>query len=248
MPSVQAAYSEGRPGAVRLGSDEGRIAVPPRARCRGRRAVPTVGGMMTTRDGQASRTGAPAVRLEAVSRIYGKGAGAVHALRGVSITLPYGSFTAVMGPSGSGKSTLLQTAAGLDRPTTGRAWIGPVDLSKLNQARLTELRRDRIGFVFQAFNLLPSLTVEQNVTLPLRLAGRRADRRLVTEVLGRVGLTDRRRHRPAASSSGSPWRGRSSPGPRFCSPTSPPARWTCAPASRCSGCSASWSTRWHRRW
>jgi putative ABC transport system ATP-binding protein len=158
--------------------------------------------MMTTRDGQASRTGAPAVRLEAVSRIYGKGAGAVHALRGVSITLPYGSFTAVMGPSGSGKSTLLQTAAGLDRPTTGRAWIGPVDLSKLNQTRLTELRRDRIGFVFQAFNLMPSLTVEQNVDLPLRLAGRRADQRLLAEVLGRVGLTDRRRHRPAELSGG----------------------------------------------
>jgi putative ABC transport system ATP-binding protein len=158
--------------------------------------------MMTTRDGQASRTGAPAVRLEAVSRIYGKGAGAVHALRGVSITLPYGSFTAVMGPSGSGKSTLLQTAAGFDRPTTGRAWIGPVDLSKLNQTRLTELRRDRIGFVFQAFNLMPSLTVEQNVDLPLRLAGRRADQRLLAEVLGRVGLTDRRRHRPAELSGG----------------------------------------------
>ena len=142
------------------------------------------------------------VRLEAVRKVYGKGAGAVQALRGVSIALPYGTFTAVMGPSGSGKSTLLQTAAGLDRPTTGRAWIGPVDLSKLNQARLTELRRDRIGFVFQAFNLLPSLTVEQNVDLPLRLAGRRADPRLLAEVLGRVGLTDRRRHRPAELSGG----------------------------------------------
>ena len=149
-----------------------------------------------------SRTGEHAIRLEAVSKVYGKGAGAVQALRGVSIALPYGSFTAVMGPSGSGKSTLLQTAAGLDRPTAGRAWIGPVDLSKLSQTRLTELRRDRVGFVFQAFNLLPSLTVEQNVTLPLRLAGRRADRRLVAEVLGRVGLTDRRRHRPAELSGG----------------------------------------------
>jgi putative ABC transport system ATP-binding protein len=158
--------------------------------------------MMTTRNGQASRTGAPAVRLEAVSRVYGRGAGAVHALRGVSIALPYGSFTAVMGPSGSGKSTLLQTAAGLDRPTGGRAWIGPIDLSKLSESRRTELRRDRVGFVFQAFNLLPSLTVEQNVTLPLRLAGRRADPRLVAEVLGRVGLTDRRRQRPAELSGG----------------------------------------------
>jgi putative ABC transport system ATP-binding protein len=158
--------------------------------------------MMTTHDGQASRTGAPAVRLEAVSRTYGKGAGAVHALRGVSVTLPYGSFTAVMGPSGSGKSTLLQIAAGLDRPSGGRAWIGSVDLSRLSQTRLTELRRDRIGFVFQAFNLVPSLTVEQNVTLPLRLAGRRADQGLLAEVLGRVGLADRRRHRPAELSGG----------------------------------------------
>jgi putative ABC transport system ATP-binding protein len=107
-----------------------------------------------------------------------------------------------MGPSGSGKSTLLQTAAGLDRPTSGRAWIGAIDLSRLSETRLTELRRDRVGFVFQAFNLMPSLTVEQNVTLPLRLAGRRADGRSVAEVLGRVGLTDRRRHRPAELSGG----------------------------------------------
>jgi putative ABC transport system ATP-binding protein len=150
----------------------------------------------------SSRTGEHAVRLEAVSKVYGRGASAVHALRSVSVALPYGTFTAVMGPSGSGKSTLLQLAAGLDRPSGGHAWIGTVDLSKLRQTRLTELRRDRVGFVFQAFNLLPSLTVEQNVTLPLRLAGRRADERLVTEVLGRVGLTDRRRHRPAELSGG----------------------------------------------
>ena len=154
------------------------------------------------RNQKDSRTATHAVRLEGVSKVYGKGAGAVHALRGVSVALPYGTFTAVMGPSGSGKSTLLQTAAGLDRPSGGRAWIGSVELSTLSQTRLTELRRDRIGFVFQAFNLLPSLTVEQNVTLPLRLAGRRADQRLVTEVLGRVGLTDRRRHRPAELSGG----------------------------------------------
>jgi putative ABC transport system ATP-binding protein len=149
-----------------------------------------------------SRTVPHAVRLEAISKVYGRGAGAVHALRGVSVALRYGSFTAVMGPSGSGKSTLLQTAAGLDRPSGGRVWIGAVDLSTLRQARLTELRRDRVGFVFQAFNLVPSLTVEQNVSLPLRLAGRRADRRLVAEALGRVGLGERRRHRPAELSGG----------------------------------------------
>jgi len=158
--------------------------------------------MLRTRNDEGGQTVAHAVRLEAVSRVYGRGAGAVRALRGVSIALPYGTFTAVMGPSGSGKSTLLQTAAGLDRPTGGRAWIGPVDLSTLSQTRLTELRRDRVGFVFQAFNLMPSLTVEQNVTLPLRLAGRRPDGRLVAEVLGRVGLADRRRHRPAELSGG----------------------------------------------
>ncbi|HZD37659.1 MAG TPA: ABC transporter ATP-binding protein, partial [Actinomycetes bacterium] len=158
--------------------------------------------MSTQQTHTAGRTGQHAVRVEGVSKVYGRGAGAVQALRGVSIALPYGTFTAVMGPSGSGKSTLLQTAAGLDRPTGGRAWIGAVELSKLSQTRLTELRRDRVGFVFQAFNLVPSLTVEQNVTLPLRLAGRRADRRLVAEVLGRMGLADRRRHRPAELSGG----------------------------------------------
>jgi putative ABC transport system ATP-binding protein len=158
--------------------------------------------MFRTQNAEAGRTVSHAVRLEAVSKVYGRGAGAVQALRGVSITLPHGTFTAVMGPSGSGKSTLLQTAAGLDRPSGGRAWIGPVDLSKLSQTRLTELRRDRVGFVFQAFNLVPSLTAEQNVTLPLRLAGRSADRRRVAEVLGRVGLTERRHHRPAELSGG----------------------------------------------
>jgi putative ABC transport system ATP-binding protein len=144
----------------------------------------------------------PAVRLDAVSKVYGKGGSAVRALRGVSLSIPYRTFTAVMGPSGSGKSTLLHVAAGLDRPTDGRVSIGPTEVSKLNATRLTELRRDRIGFVFQAFNLLPSLSVEQNVTLPLRLAGRRADRRTVAEVLERVGLADRKRHRPSELSGG----------------------------------------------
>jgi putative ABC transport system ATP-binding protein len=145
---------------------------------------------------------APAVRLEAVSKVYGSGNAAVEALHDVSVSLPHRTFTAVMGPSGSGKSTLLHVAAGLDSPSKGRVSIGATELSKLNATRLTELRRDRIGFVFQAFNLVPALTVEQNVTLPLRLAGRRADRRVVGEVLDRVGLTDRRRHRPSELSGG----------------------------------------------
>ena len=139
----------------------------------------------------------------------------MQALRDVSVSVPHGTFIAVMGPSGSGKSTLLHVAAGLDRPTEGRVSIGATELSGLSATRLTELRRDRIGFVFQAFNLLPTLTVEQNVTLPLRLAGRRADARSLAEVLARVGLTARRRHRPSelsgASSSGSPWPGRCHP-------------------------------------
>jgi putative ABC transport system ATP-binding protein len=150
-------------------------------------------------NGQASEY---AVRLEAIHKVYGKGVRAVPALRGISIARPYGTFTAIMGPSGSGKSTLLHLAAGLDRPTDGRAWIGPVDLSKLSETQLTELRRDRVGFVFQAFNLMPSLTAEQNVTLPLRLAGRRSEGSAAAEVLERVGLTEQRRRRPAELSGG----------------------------------------------
>jgi putative ABC transport system ATP-binding protein len=144
----------------------------------------------------------PAVQLVGVSKVFGKGGSAVRALRDVSVSLPYGTFTAVMGPSGSGKSTLLHVAAGLDRPTNGRVSIGATELSRLSATRLTELRRDRIGFVFQAFNLLPSLTVEQNVTLPLRLAGRRADPRAVADVLDCVGLSGRSRHRPSELSGG----------------------------------------------
>ena len=138
-----------------------------------------------------------AVRLDAVSKVYGRGAGTVQALRDVSVSVPHRTFIAVMGPSGSGKSTLLHVAAGLDRPTEGRVSIGATELSGLSATRLTELRRDRIGFVFQAFNLLPTLTVEQNVTLPFRLAGRRADALSLAEVLARVGLTARRQHRPS---------------------------------------------------
>src|SRR5215207_11011519 len=101
------------------------------------------------------------LRLDSLVRDFGSGEGTVRALDDVSLAFEPGTFTAVMGPSGSGKSTLLQSAAGLDRPTGGRAWIGAIDLSTLSETQLTELRRDRIGFVFQAFNLMPSLTVEQ---------------------------------------------------------------------------------------
>jgi putative ABC transport system ATP-binding protein len=140
--------------------------------------------------------------METVSKVYGRGGGAVTALREVSVTIPYGSFTAVMGSSGSGKSTFLHCAAGLDQPTSGLVVLGGKDLSGMNENALTRLRRERVGFVFQAFNLMPSLTVAQNITLPLRLAGARVDNAWLSEVIGRVGLADRVRHRPAKLSGG----------------------------------------------
>ncbi|MFD0316168.1 ABC transporter ATP-binding protein [Streptomyces flavalbus] len=145
---------------------------------------------------------APAVQLRAVSRRYGTGDHAVTALDDVSLTFPRGTFTAVMGPSGSGKSTLLQCAAGLDRPTSGSVQVGGTELTGLSERALTLLRRDRVGFVFQDFNLLPSLTAEQNVALPLRLAGRRVPRARVRDALRQVGLGERARHRPAQLSGG----------------------------------------------
>lgn len=124
------------------------------------------------------------------------------ALDGVSLDVPRGTFTAVMGPSGSGKSTLLQCTAGLDRPTGGQVFLGDTELTGLSERKLTLLRRTRIGFVFQAFNLLPSLSAEQNVALPLRLAGRRPKRAEVLDVLERVGLRERAGHRPSELSGG----------------------------------------------
>ncbi|MEV7638571.1 ABC transporter ATP-binding protein [Streptomyces rubiginosohelvolus] len=146
-----------------------------------------------------------AVRLRSVTRSYdggGRDGSVVKALDDVSLTIRRGTFTAVMGPSGSGKSTFLHCAAGLDRPTVGRVLLGDTDLTGLSEARLTRLRRERIGFVFQAFNLLPSLTAAQNVALPLRLAGRRPRRAEVLDALDRVGLRDRARHRPGELSGG----------------------------------------------
>ena len=143
-----------------------------------------------------------AVALHEVRKVYGRGEGAVVALDGISIALASGSFTAVMGPSGSGKSTFLNVAAGLDRPTAGAVMVGDVDLAQLSERRLTVLRRERIGFVFQAFNLLPSLTVAQNIGLPLRLDGHRVRRSSVREVAARVGLEQRLRHRPSQLSGG----------------------------------------------
>jgi putative ABC transport system ATP-binding protein len=143
-----------------------------------------------------------AVALRDVRKVYGRGEGAVVALDGISIALPVGSFTAVMGPSGSGKSTFLNVAAGLDRPNAGSVTLGNTDLTRLSERRLTVLRRERIGFVFQAFNLLPSLTVAQNISLPIRLDGHRPRRSAVREVAARVGLETRLRHRPSQLSGG----------------------------------------------
>ena len=145
---------------------------------------------------------APAIALREVRKVYGSGEAAVTALDGVTIDLPPRSFTAIMGPSGSGKSTLMHVAAGLDRPTSGDVAFGDTELTHLSERRLTLLRRERIGFVFQAFNLIPSLTVAQNIALPLRLDGRRARRSELREIAARVGLQDRMRHRPAQLSGG----------------------------------------------
>jgi putative ABC transport system ATP-binding protein len=142
------------------------------------------------------------VDVEDLVRVFGRGEGAVRALDGVTLSMARGTFTAVMGASGSGKSTLLQLAAGLDRPTSGRIALGDRDLADLGEKDLARLRRERIGFVFQSFNLLGALTAEQNVSLPSRLAGKRLHRAVVRDALERVGLGDRARHRPAQLSGG----------------------------------------------
>lgn len=145
---------------------------------------------------------AEALRLVSVRKVYGTAENRVTALDGVSLSLPAGSFTAVMGPSGSGKSTLLQCAAGLDRPSSGIVAVDGTEVSGGGEAALTRFRRRRIGFVFQRFNLLPTLTVLENVTLPLRLAGRKADERRAERTLARVGLADRLHHLPTELSGG----------------------------------------------
>ncbi len=135
-------------------------------------------------------------------KIYGKGDAAVRALDGVSVEFAARGFTAIMGPSGSGKSTLLHTIAGLDDLTSGRVFIGTTDLTRLNDKALTTLRRDRVGFVFQAFNLVPTLSAIENIKLPMTLAGRKPDKDWLRLVIGTVGLEGRLRHRPSELSGG----------------------------------------------
>ncbi|WP_090762804.1 ABC transporter ATP-binding protein [Nonomuraea maritima] len=144
----------------------------------------------------------PAVVARALTKVYGEGDARVQALRGVDVSFATGAFTAIMGPSGSGKSTLMHCLAGLDTATSGSVRVGDVELTGLSDRRLTLLRRERIGFVFQSFNLLPSLTAEQNIRLPLDIAGRQADETLFDRVVETVGLRDRLAHRPSELSGG----------------------------------------------
>ena len=142
------------------------------------------------------------VAAKDVVRVFGEGDAAVRALDGVSVDFPKGKYTAIMGPSGSGKSTLMHALAGLDRPTSGSVSVDGVELGELDDAELTELRRDKIGFVFQFFNLLPVLTADENILLPLSLAGRDPDPQLHDELVAAVGLGDRLSHRPSELSGG----------------------------------------------
>jgi len=142
------------------------------------------------------------VQARDLQRQYGEGATAVHALRGVSIDVARGNLVAVMGPSGSGKSTLMHILAGLDKPTGGTVTIAGTEITGLDDGDMTRLRRDHIGFVFQFFNLLPMLSAEENVLLPLSIAGEKPDRQWLDELMGKTGLTDRRSHRPSELSGG----------------------------------------------
>jgi len=143
-----------------------------------------------------------AARAVDATKVYGKGDTAVRALDHVSLDVSTGAFTAIMGPSGSGKSTLMHCLAGLDSLTSGHVFIGDIELSELNDAALTRVRRERLGFVFQSFNLISTLSAEENILLPTKLAGARADREWVDQVIATVGLGDRLRHRPSELSGG----------------------------------------------
>ena len=144
----------------------------------------------------------PAARVYDAVKVYGKGDNEVRALDGVSVEFATGRLTAIMGPSGSGKSTLMHSAAGLDHLTSGTVFIGDTDIGRLDDRKLTKLRRDRVGFVFQSFNLVPTLTAAENIALPMRLAGRKPDRAWFDHVVETVGLANRLKHRPSELSGG----------------------------------------------
>jgi putative ABC transport system ATP-binding protein len=148
------------------------------------------------------RRNGPVVSADDLTRRYGEGETAVDALRGVSLAVPEGQLSAVMGPSGSGKSTLMHILAGLDKPTSGEVTIAGTSIGELNDTDLTKLRREHIGFIFQFFNLLPMLTAEENVVLPLSIAGEKPDKVWVDELMKKIGLADRSTHRPSELSGG----------------------------------------------
>ncbi len=169
------------------------------------RALTAPGGLLDCRRVELSAAGngvQPIVEARDLSRRFGEGEAAVDALSDVSVAFPTSRFAAIMGPSGSGKSTLMHILAGLDRPTSGSVRVGDVELSELNDKRLTELRRDRIGFIFQTFNLLPVLSAEENILLPLSIAGREPDREWFERLVQTVGIADRLSHRPGELSGG----------------------------------------------
>jgi putative ABC transport system ATP-binding protein len=153
-------------------------------------------------DAPVAPTASPAARAQALTKIYGEGDTEVRALDGVTVDFERGQFTAIMGPSGSGKSTLMHCVAGLDTATSGTVQIGDTDLTTLNDKGLTQLRRDRIGFVFQAFNLVPTLNALENITLPLDIAGKKPDQAWLDTVIDTIGLRDRLKNRPSQLSGG----------------------------------------------
>jgi len=157
---------------------------------------------LTDETSAAPRASTPAAHAVELRKTYGTGQATVHALDGVDVTFERGQFTAVMGPSGSGKSTLMHCMAGLDRPTSGHTYIGDLDVGSLDDHQLTQMRRDRIGFVFQSFNLVPTLTAGENITLPVDLAGHEVDQEWFDYLVGQLGIGDRLSHRPSEMSGG----------------------------------------------
>jgi putative ABC transport system ATP-binding protein len=183
----------------------------------------------------AARTAVVAAQAINAVKVYGKGDTAVRALDGIDVSFGKGQFSVIMGPSGSGKSTLMHCLAGLDTLSSGQILIGDTDLGTLDDKKLTQLRRDRVGFIFQAFNLVPTLTAEENIALPAALAGSKLDQPWVDLVVKTIGLQDRLQHRPNELSGGQqprppgPW----PVSPRSSSPTSPPATWIRGRAPSC---------------
>ena len=180
----------------------------------------------------------PAARAVGATRVYGQGDAQVRALDGVDVEFAPGAFTAIMGPSGSGKSTLMQCMAGLDRLTSGQSWIGDIELTGLSEKKITQVRRDRVGFIFQAFNLIPTLDALENLRLPLDIAGRDPERDWMGQVIDALNLRDRLTHRPSELSGGQQQRVAAaralSRAPTSSSPTSPPVSSTRAPRPSCS--------------